>query len=106
MEQQVSFIVIHCNRPDADTMKELLAGIEEEGLTFYVNQSTIDKDCVTLSYGASKMSSVGVGIGIAGKNVKLSVQNQMKPFLMDTGNTRARIIGQNAARYIKHKPLI
>lgn len=106
VEQLVTFIVIHCNQPDTFTMKELLAGIEEEGVTFYVNQSELNADSLTLAYGASKMSSVGVGIGIAGSNVKLAVQNQMKPFPIEGIHQSARIIGQNAGRYVKQKTLI
>lgn len=106
MEQLVTFIVIYCNKANANTLKEVLEGIEEEGVSFYINQEEVNTDCITLSYKASKMSSVGVGIGINGTSVRLSVQHQMKPFLIDLKNDSMRSIGQNAGRYVKKKPLI
>ncbi len=104
--EKVNFIMINTNKPDPATMKEVLAGIEEEGLYPGFTKEVLNRDAITLAYMAADMSSMGVGIGIDGRKVQLAVKDQVRPLIIETKGQNPRAIGQNAARYIKNNPLI
>lgn len=103
--EKLKLIVIYTYSPDAKILKEVLAGIEEEGLFAKTNREKAHVDAITLAYQAAAMSSTGVGIGIVEKTVKLAVKENLRPVVIDLEKCTARIIGQNAARYIKVKKL-
>ena len=98
-------IMIRAYNPDSQALKEILAGIEEEGVLYKViHESTIESEEV-LGHIASQMSQLEVGIGIYTNHTALYVQKiKNKPVFTTT--MQHRIIGQNAARYVKGNPLI
>lgn len=104
MKRVMPYIVISYFQADMAVLKEVKAGIEEEGCLYLVSISDQDKDSLSLSYEASRQSSLGLGIGLRHKNVKISVRQQLDPVYIET-NMDPRRIGQNAARLIKGKPL-
>ncbi len=105
MRQRMTFIVIIASKADPGTLKEVLAGIEEEGTVCSVNIEKRNMDSITLAKDASVMSSMGIGLGIKGSTVHMSVQHQMKPVIVDCSGLASRTIGQNAGKYLKNKPL-
>jgi hypothetical protein len=97
--------MIHYYEADPFVLKEIKAGIEEEGCLYQTMSIEKDIDSLSLSYQASKQSSLGLGIGIHKDGAKISVRQQLEPVYIDIEEARPRRIGQNAARLIKGKPL-
>lgn len=100
-------IFIYTNKPNQEYLKEICAGIEEEGVFFEVFQrETADLDA--LSFEAANDSMMGSGIGI----LKNSVAMQMKGIpkgkniesYQNPGPEECRKIGANSARAIKKMP--
>jgi flavorubredoxin len=88
-------------------LKEILAGIEEEGVNFEV-QEDILKDAVSLSEKASKISKLEVGIAVIENQAFVHVRNLPKGkylFKIETEEV-ARYVGYNAARYVKGNPFV
>jgi hypothetical protein len=98
-------IVILTYRPDKEALKELLAGIEEEGVLYKVAFETIDESENDLGYKAARVSQIETGIGLYEKNAALYIQRIPEKPLLITYQSH-RILGQNAARYVKGNPLI
>jgi hypothetical protein len=100
-------IAVVINNASAEVLKELLAGIEEEGVLFEVLKGT-SKHSKELAFEASELSALNVGIGIYEKEVSLHERNiASKDMLFTTGGIygqNIRNIGSNAARYIKGIP--
>ena len=97
-------IFIYTNKPNKDHLKEICAGIEEEGVFFEVFERE-SADLSTLAFEAANDSMMGSGIGLKenaaamqmkglpkGKNIE-SYQN---PTLEE-----CRKLGANSARAIK-----
>lgn len=99
------YIVINYYTPDSEILKEIKAGIEEEGGLYLTQKVVEDMDSLTLSYESSKQSSLGIGIGINKTSIHLSFQQQLKPLSISMVGETPRNIGQNAVRLIKGKPL-
>lgn len=107
-------IVIYSCHADAAILKEVCAGIEEEGVLYEVN-CTSDGTVSSLSALASDASVLGVGIGIVGEQLSLHIKGMnvhsgenektaLLSYVAPDADT-ARSLGSNSARVIKKLPL-
>ncbi|CAL8968800.1 MAG: propanediol/glycerol family dehydratase medium subunit [Actinobacteria bacterium] len=95
--------------PHADAIKELCAGIEEQGLTYRFIRVFRTADVGFIAHEAAKLSGSGIGIGIQSRGTTVIHQKDLPPLsnlelfsqapLVDLDTFRA--IGQNAAKYAK-----
>lgn len=95
--------------PHAQVLKEVIAGIEEEGLKARVVKMYRTSDPSFISNQAAKLSGSGIGIGIQSKGTSVIHQANLNPLnnlelfpqapLIDLETFRA--IGRNAAKYAK-----
>ena len=97
-------IFIYTNQPNADFLREICAGIEEEGVFFEVFERE-PSDLDTLAFEAAKDSMMGSGIGINGISTALQMKGIQKGknievYHMPT-KEECRKIGANSARAIK-----
>ena len=96
-------IILYCCQPDEDYLREVCAGIEEEGVLYQVISRSGEVD--DLAFEAAADSMLGSGIGICGK--RLAMQMQYVPrgknvFELDTPSfAQCRSLGANSARAIK-----
>lgn len=104
MNGKMPVLMIYCSEANGKCLKEVMAGIEEEGVLYQARTQEDAIDAITLAYQAAKASALGVGIGIQGNNVQLAVREQVAPTIIDMAMS-PRTAGQNGARYIKKKPL-
>jgi hypothetical protein len=108
MEHRRPEIHVCYSRQNKEYVKDILAGIEEEGLFGY-SYEIKDYDPITSAYKASESSLLGVGISITKKQAVLHVTNlEIDIPLLNINiedNTNLREFGNNAARYVKGKPL-
>lgn len=98
-------IIIKAYDPDPMALKEILAGIEEEGILYTLVQESDNLDCYTLAKASAHLSKVEVGIGLNKDLAALYVYKTQDILLFDT-NTDYRLIGQNGSRYVKGNPFI
>lgn len=99
-------IIVKYNKDfNKEYLKEVVAGIEEEGVLYTLIPVEERVDAFTLSMDGVNMSPIEVGIGLNEDKAVLSVKKlQDRPlFCTDKGY---RNIGQNAARYVKGRPFI
>lgn len=95
--------------PHADILREMIAGIEEEGVKARVIRVLRSSDVAFVAHDAAKLSGSGVGIGIQSRGTTVIHQKDLFPLtnlelfpqspLLDLDTYRA--IGKNAARYAK-----
>ncbi|MBV7274790.1 propanediol/glycerol family dehydratase medium subunit [Clostridiaceae bacterium UIB06] len=95
--------------PHDDVLREVLAGIEEEGMVPRVVRSLRTSDVSFMANNAAKLSGSGIGIGIQSKGTTVIHQKDLEPLnnlelfpqcpLIDRETFRA--IGKNAAKYAK-----
>ncbi len=99
-------IFIYCQDADEDLLREVCAGIEEEGVLFQVLQHEGDLD--TLAYEAANESMLGAGIGMTGKRLAMQMQRLPRGQNVFELNAPAfwqcRNLGANSARAIKKMP--
>ncbi len=101
-------IFIYTNTPNGEYLKEICAGIEEEGVFFEIfEREAADLD--TLAFDAAGDSMMGSGIGICGDHVALQMKGiakgkNIESYHMPTP-AECRKIGANSARSIKKMPL-
>ena len=57
-------IIIYCKDADKDLLREVCAGIEEEGVLYQTEEREGDLD--SLAFDAAKESMLGSGVGILG----------------------------------------
>ncbi|MDK2799076.1 MAG: glycerol dehydratase medium subunit [Clostridiales bacterium] len=92
-----------------DVLKEVLAGIEEEGMTPRVVRVTRSSDVAYMANQVAKLSGSGIGIGIQSKGTAVIHQKDLYPLTNLELFPQApsitldiyRQIGKNAARYAK-----
>ena len=102
-------IVVVTDKPDKNILKQLLAGIEEEGIPYEVDVVNGD-ELLKITHKAAVYSRMGVGIGINRNRVLLHFSKLKidKPILdanlNDNVKDTARNIGNNAARLYKIMP--
>ncbi|NHB84676.1 propanediol/glycerol family dehydratase medium subunit [Tessaracoccus sp. HDW20] len=95
--------------PHAQVLKEICAGIEEEGLKYRFVRLYKTADVGFLAHEAAKLSGSGIGIGIQSRGTTVIHQKDLPPLsnvelfsqspLIDEATFRA--IGKNAAKYAK-----
>ena len=93
-------IVIKVYEDKEHVTKEVLAGIEEEGVLYQVIPTKSYKEVTTLAKEAAEVSQLEVGIGICRQEVVLTVHKLKGKSLLET-KSDYRELGQNAARYVK-----
>jgi len=99
--------IIHI--PHDQVLREVMAGIEEEGLTYRVIKVYETSDVSFIAHKAAEYSGSGVGIGIQSKGTTVIHQKDLAPLtnlelfpqapLIDLETYRQ--IGKNAAKYAK-----
>jgi len=90
-------------------LREIMAGVEEEGLKARVVRVLHTSDVAFISHAAAKMSGSGVGIGIQSRGTTVIHQRDLQPLANLELFPQApvitlemyREIGRNAARYAK-----
>lgn len=97
------------NIPHNQVLREIIAGIEEEGLSYRIIRVTKSSDVAFVAHEAAKLSGSGIGIGIQSKGTTVIHQKDLAPLsnlelfpqapLLDLETFRA--IGKNAAKYAK-----
>lgn len=95
--------------PHAAVLKEICAGIEEEGLKYRFIRLYKTADVGFVAHEAAKLSGSGIGIGIQSRGTTVIHQKDLPPLsnvelfsqspLIDEATFRA--IGKNAAKYAK-----
>lgn len=99
-------ILIYVNQPDEDYLKEVCAGIEEEGVLWQVRRMEEDMD--QLAYTAARESMLGSGIGICGHRLAMQMNRLPKGhnvFELDSPSLgQCRKLGANSARAVKMMP--
>lgn len=97
------------NIPHSDVLREMIAGIEEEGLRARVVRVLRSSDVAFAAHDATKLSGSGIAIGIQSRGTTVIHQKDLPPLsnlelfpqspLLDLETYRA--IGRNAAKYAK-----
>ncbi len=95
--------------PHARVLRELLAGIEEEGLSHRLIRVRRTSDLAFLGHDGAKLSGSGIAVGLQSRGTALIHQKDLQPLqnlelfpqspVVDLETYRA--IGRNAARYAK-----
>lgn len=95
--------------PLKDIIREIVAGISEEGLRFRIIRVNHTADVAFIAHAAAKLSGSGVGIGIQSRGTTVIHHKDLQPLnnlelfpqcplmTLDT----YRMIGKNAAKYAK-----
>jgi flavorubredoxin len=101
-------ITVLTYKPNENILKELLAGIEEEGVNFEVQADDNESDAALLSEKASKLSKLEVGIAVTNNQTYVHVRNLAagKYLFKIESEDNARRVGYNAARYVKGTPFV
>ena len=97
--------------PLADIIKELTAGIEEEGLNYRFIRLFRTADVGFMAHEAAKLSGSGIGIGIQSRGTTVIHQKDLAPLSNLELFSQAplitlpayRAIGKNAAKYAKNE---
>ena len=99
-------IIIYTNEPDEDLLREVCAGIEEEGVLYQVSSHEGDLD--TLAFEAAKESMLGSGVGITGARLAMQMERLPKGRNVFELNMprfwQCRNLVANSARAIKKMP--
>jgi len=99
-------ILIYAEDADQDLLQEVLAGIEEEGVLYRVENSAGNLD--ELAFRAAGDSMLGSGIGVSGARLAMQMAGLPKGknvFELDTPRFwQCRNLGANSARAIKKLP--
>lgn len=95
--------------PHHDALKEIMAGIEEEGLKSRLVKVNRTADVGFVAHEAARLSGSGIGIGIISRGTSVIHQRDLAPLqnlelfsqspLVELPTLRA--IGRNAAKYAK-----
>jgi propanediol dehydratase medium subunit len=97
------------NIPHSEVLREVMAGIEEEGLKYRLIRVNKTADVGFIAHEAAKLSGSGIGIGIISRGTSVIHQRDLAPLqnlelfsqspLVERDTFRA--IGRNAAQYAK-----
>lgn len=98
-------IIIKAYEGKAGIIKEVLAGIEEEGVLYKITSTKSRKSAAILAKEAAEESQLEVGIGIYEDQVVLTIHKLNGKALLET-EVEYRKLGQNAARYVKGNSFI
>lgn len=100
-------IFIYTHEADPAVVKDICAGIEEEGI-FYDITEMPDECMEKLAYKAARDSMLGSGVGVYGTAVCLKMRGlekgrNIESYLSPT-RAQCRNVGSNSARAIKKLP--
>lgn len=105
MEILKPLIVIKVNTVYESILKEVLAGIEEEGVMYSVQTYNNLKDVMEVAHNASLETSLGIGISIIQDEICVHYKNletKSPLFILKTmEKNKLRTLGSNAARFAK-----
>lgn len=97
------------NVPHAEVLRQVFAGIEEEGCSYRVIKVYHTADVAFIAHAGAKLSGSGIGIGILSRGTTVIHQRELAPLsnlelfpqspLLDAEVFRQ--IGKNAAKYAK-----
>ena len=97
--------------PHAEVLRQIFAGVEEEGLKIRVVRVYHTADVAFMAHQAAKLSGSGIGIGVLSRGTSVIHQKDLAPLsnlelfpqspLLDAMTFRA--IGKNAAKYAKQE---
>ncbi len=95
--------------PHSEVLREIIAGIEEEGVQYRVVRVLRTSDVAFVAHDCAKLSGSGIAIGIQSRGTAIIHQKDLPPLsnlelfpqspLLDLGVYRA--LGKNAAKYAK-----
>ncbi len=106
MVVQKPTIMIYCHEADEDLLREICAGIEEEGVLYSVQNREGNLD--DLAYEAASDSMLGSGIGMTGCRIAMQMQRLPKGRnvfeLYAPRFWQCRNLGANSARAVKKMP--
>ena len=98
-------IFIYTHEADPTVVKDVCAGIEEEGIFYDVTEMP---DTWKLAYKAARDSMLGSGVGIYGTAVCLKMRGLEKgrniESYLEPTRAQCRCVGSNSARAIKKLP--
>lgn len=99
-------ILIYTQQADPDYLREVCAGIEEEGVLYQIREMEADLD--GLAYAAANESMLGSGVGIQGRQLALQMRRLPQGHNVFELNAprfwQCRNLGANSARAIKKMP--
>lgn len=99
-------VMIYTNHPEEGLLREVCAGIEEEGVLCQIQE--MSGDVRELAFLAAKDSILGTGIGIQGTLLAMQMQRIPKErpvFELDSPQAwQCRNLGMNSARAVKKQP--
>ena len=102
-------IFIYAYNFSPDMLRELCAGMEEEGVFFELFEME-QENARSLAHRAAEDSMLGTGIGICGSQVVLQMRGLKEEHPVaeydQPDSLRCRILGENAARSIKKMPFL
>ncbi|NLM13373.1 MAG: glycerol dehydratase [Epulopiscium sp.] len=87
-------------------LKEVIAGIEEEGVLWDVEEVQEYKNLWDLATEASRKSSLEVGIGIYKDEAAVQCRELIGREPLFKTDDAYRLMGSNAGRYVKRNPFI
>lgn len=99
-------VIIYTRLLDEDLLREICAGIEEEGVLYEVHSRQGELD--DLAFEAAKESMLGSGIGMEGRRIAMQMaglplgKNVFE--LIDPHFWQCRNLGSNSARAVKKMP--
>lgn len=104
MAKPMIMVMIKDAKPNV--LKELLAGIEEEGVLFEVIAENTLCSAYTLAEDGALRSGLELGIGVCGDKILLQPKKTLQIGPLALKHLTPRQLGHNAARFVKNKPLI
>ena len=100
-------ILIYTARPDAGLLRQVCAGIEEEGVLYDVVPA-LAGEATVLAAAASEASVLGSGVAVCDRTVALHIKGMERGTAMllypNATDGQARDAGANSARVIKKLP--
>ena len=100
-------IFIYTFQPDGEILREICAGIEEEGVFYEISEQTVS-DVNELSWQAANDSMLGSGVGVSGQRAALQMRGIEKGRNLEAyarpDKDECRKLGANSARAIKKQP--
>ena len=100
-------IYIYINNPDQAVVREICAGIEEEGALYEVLERP-EQDLEQMTWHAANDSMLGSGIGVIGSSVAFQIRGLQPGKFIDyyafPSKEDSRRLGANSARAIKKRP--
>lgn len=100
-------IYIYTCHPDQDILKEICAGVEEEGVFYEISEQG-EADVDELAWHAANDSMLGSGIGLSKGTAALQMRGVQKgkniACYRNPEKEQCRRLGANSARAIKKQP--